>query len=302
VVLPSFEELHRQADAARPGVPVAAVGAADATVLSALRQACDRGWAQPILAGRAAEVRRVAESCGVALDGMRLLVGDEPAPAAMAEVRAGRAHFLMKGQIATPALLRAVLDAERGLRTGRVVCQVVLLELPRDRRRLLLADTGICVQPTLAQKADILRSAVAVAHGLGVVRPRVAVMAASESVSEAMPETLDAAELAKREWPDCEVQGPLSFDLAYAADAADKKRVAGPVTGVADVMLFPSLAAANLTVKAIMYTADCRFGGVLCGAACPVVFMSRADTTATRLNSLALALAVRQGAGPTSAA
>jgi phosphotransacetylase len=86
------------------------------------------------------------------------------------------------------------------------------------------------------------------------------------------------------------VQGPLSFDLAYAVDAGDKKRIGGDVVGAADVMLFPDLLSANLTVKAIMYTADCRYGGVLCGATCPVVFMSRADTTATRLNSLALAL------------
>jgi phosphotransacetylase len=109
-----------------------------------------------------------------------------------------------------------------------------------------------------------------------------------------MPETLDAAELQRRsqarELPGCTVQGPLSFDLAYAADAAAKKQVVGPVTGAADVLLFPNLVSANLTVKAIMYTADCRYGGMLCGAACPVVFMSRADSTATRLNSLALAI------------
>jgi phosphotransacetylase len=109
-----------------------------------------------------------------------------------------------------------------------------------------------------------------------------------------MPETLDAAELQRRgeagAFPNSLVQGPLSFDLAYAAEAAGKKRVGGPVSGAADVLLFPDLTSANLTVKAIMYTADCRFGGVLCGAACPVLFMSRADTTATRLCSLALGL------------
>ena len=109
-----------------------------------------------------------------------------------------------------------------------------------------------------------------------------------------MPETLDAAELVQRaeagEFGECDVQGPLSFDLAFAADAAEKKQIAGAVTGAADVMLFPNLLSANLTVKAIMYTADCQFGGVLCGAKCPVVFMSRSDSTATRLNSLALAL------------
>src|SRR5262249_49856398 len=174
------------------------------------------------------------------------------------------------------------------------ICQVVLMSILPARRQFLLADTGVCVQPTLEQKSDILRNAVGVAHALGVEEPRVAVMAASESPSPALPDTLEAAELQRLceagELPGCVVQGPLSFDLAYAADAADKKRVGGPVPGAADVMLFPNLAAANLTVKAIVYTADCCFGGVLCGAACPVVFMSRADTTATRLNSLALAL------------
>ena len=117
-------------------------------------------------------------------------------------------------------------------------------------------------------------------------------MAATEKATAAMPDTLDAAELARRnaagEFPGCVVEGPLSFDLAYAAEAGEKKRIDGCVVGAADAMLFPDLLSANLTVKAIMYTADCRFGGVLCGTACPVVFMSRADTTATRLNSLAL--------------
>jgi phosphotransacetylase len=290
--LSDFDTLHREADGRR--VPVAVAGGADATVLQALRIACDRDWVSPFVVGRAAEVRAAAERCGVGLDGFTLLDTEEAAVAAVAAVRAGQARMLMKGQIATPALLRAVLDADHGLRTGRVICQVVLMEVPRERRRFLLADTGICIRPTLDQKLDILHAAVEVAHRLGSAVPRVAVMAASESVGAAMPETVDGAELQRRgavgEIPGCVVQGPLSFDLAYAAGAGEKKCVQGPVTGAADVMLFPDLLSANLTVKAIMYTADCRFGGVLCGAACPVVFMSRADTTATRLNSLALAL------------
>jgi phosphotransacetylase len=121
-------------------------------------------------------------------------------------------------------------------------------------------------------------------------------MAATETVKPAMPETLHADEIARRgergEFPGCLVQGPLSFDLAYAADAGEKKRIRGSVVGAADIMIFPNLLAANLTVKAMMYTADCRFGGVLCGASAPVVFMSRADTTETRLNSLAFTLAL----------
>ena len=202
----------------------------------------------------------------------------------------------MKGQIATPELMKAVLDPTTGLRTGRVVCQVVLMEIPRDRRRFLLADTGISVQPSLDERIDILRSTVEVADALWEAKPKVALMAATETVKPSMPETVEAAEIVRRnqqgELGDCLIEGPLSFDLAYAADAGAKKHVEGSVVGAADIMLFPNLLSANLTVKAIMYTADCRFGGVLRGTSAPVVFMSRADTTETRLNSLALALRI----------
>jgi phosphotransacetylase len=277
---------------------VAAAGAADRTVLEALRTATDRGWVRPILAGRDADIHRIAGDLAIRLDGFKIIDTDNPAPAAVTEVRAGRAALLMKGQVATPALMREILHPELGLRTGRVICQVVLMELAGGRR-FLLADTGVCIQPTLDQKIDILKSSIEVAQALGCVRPRAALLAASESVSESMPETLDAAEIVRRaaagDLGNCDVQGPLSFDLAFAADAADRKRIGGPVVGAADVLLFPNLLSANLTVKAIMYTADCRFGGVLCGAAQPVVFMSRADTTQTRLHSLALALTALAG-------
>ncbi len=292
--LDDIDQLFQDADARRPAIPVAVAGGADATVLEALRTACTRGWVAPILAGPAVEIRRLAEGTRTDLEGFTILDTDDPAGAAVAAVRAGRARLLMKGQIATPALMRAALDPATGLRTGRVICQVVLMEIRPVGRRFLLADTGICVQPTLAQKLDVLQSAVEVAHSLGCPEPRVAVLAATESVTDAMPDTLDAAELQRRngagELAGCLVQGPLSFDLAYEAGAGGKKQIEGPVVGAADVLLFPNLTSANLTVKAMMYCADSRFGGILCGAACPVVFMSRADSSATRLRSLALAL------------
>ncbi len=292
--LPSFEEMFATADRLSRKIRVAAAGAADRTVLEAVSQAHQRGWIEPILVGAASEIQRSADESGVSLNGMRIVETDQPGPAAAAEVRAGRADTLMKGQINTPDLIRAVLNAEQGLRTGRTLCQVVLLEIPRDGRRLLLSDTGLCIEPNFRQKSEILDSLLLTAHGLGLPLPKVAVMSASEKVSAAMPDTEDAAELqrlnAAGEFPGSIVEGPLSFDLAYAADAGEKKRIGGQVVGAADAMLFPNLLAANLTVKAIMYTADCRFGGVVCGAACPIVFMSRADSTATRLNSLALAV------------
>jgi phosphotransacetylase len=296
--LPGFDELHERADRRPVPVGVAVAGGDDTTVLEALHVAMRRGWVRPIVVGPEDAIRARAGSLGLALDGMEIMDAgeDQIAPAAAVAVRAGRARALMKGQIATPALMRAVLDADAGLRTDRVVCQVVLMEIPRDCRRFLLADTGISVHPTLAKKVDIMRSAIEVAHALGLPRPGVALVAATEAVKTEMPETVHAQELTRRneqgEFADCIIRGPLSFDLAYAAVAGDRKRIGGPVVGAADIMLFPDLLSANLTVKAIMYTADCQFGGVLRGASVPVVFMSRADNTQTRLNSLALTLAI----------
>ena len=297
--LPGFGQLYRWADERASSVPVAVAGGADRTVLEALRVATDRGWVEPIFVGVEAEVRRLADEAGVDLDGfaIRDVEGAEAqAFAAAAEVRQGRARLLAKGQVATPALMHAVLDPEYGLRSGRVVCQVVLMEIVEQSKIFLMADTGICVKPKLATKLDIVRHVIEVARALGSDRPRVALMAASESVNASMPETVDASEIRRRnaggEFAGASVEGPLSFDLAYSSDAGGKKRVEGDVVGRADAMVFPDLLSANLTVKAIMYTANCRFGGVLRGTRAPVAFMSRADTAATRLNSLALALAI----------
>lgn len=294
--LAAIDQLHRNADERRPQVPIAVVAAADRTVLEAVAIAAERGWIEPLLVGREVAIRETARASQVDVSAFPIVDTDEPAVAAVALVRERRAQLLMKGQIDTPSLLRALLDAKSGLRTGRTVCQVVLMEIIVQQRSFLLADTGITIQPTLEQKAEIVASAAEVARALGSSTPRVAILSASEKATAALPDTLEAAELTRRnaagEFPGCEIQGPLSFDLAYAVDAAEKKRMGGSVCGAADVLIFPNLLPANLTVKAIMYTAQCRFGGILCGAACPVVFMSRADSTATRLNSLALALTV----------
>jgi phosphotransacetylase len=301
VSLNSFDELYRRADAMQRPISVAVAGGADQTVLQALTTAAARGWVTPWIIGNARDIQQAANECGVRLNGLEVVDTEDAAGAAVALVRNRAAGLLMKGQIATPSLMKAVLDPISGLRTGQVICQVVMIELEGTARRFLLADTGVCIQPTLAQKIDILRSAVTLAHSLGAECPRVAVLAATETTVASMPETLDAAELERLnragEFAGCLVRGPLSFDMAFDADASAKKQRGDPDFGAADVLIFPNLLAANLTVKAIMYTAACRFGGVLCGAACPVVFMSRADTTATRLNSISLALHALSGGG-----
>ena len=296
----SFDALFDAADRMPDRVPVVAAGGADRTVLEALSEAAQREWVIPLLTGRANEISALAQELSIDLSPFEIIDTEDPAGAAVAAVKSGRAQLLMKGQIATPALMKAVLARETGLRTDRVIGQVVLMEIPRDQRRFLLTDTGITIQPTLAQKIDLLKSLAEVARALwdGPVSasslPHIAVMSATEKPTEAMPDTMEAAELQNRAHEYglglCAVQGPLSFDLAYAADAGEKKRIEGSVIGSADAMLFPNLNAANLTVKALMYAADSRFGGILVGTAAPVVFMSRADTTSTRMHSLAFTL------------
>jgi phosphotransacetylase len=298
--LSGFDELYAAADRRGSPTPVVVAGGADRTVLQAMSQALERGWVTPILCGSEAATRQLAAELEISLDGFRLIDTETPAVAAVAEVSAGDAACLVKGQIATPDLMKAVLARDTGLRTQRVIAQVVLMEIVRDQRRFLLTDTGITIEPTIAQKHELIIHLTDIAHALGGEeipddwQPRIAIMSATEKENDSMPDTIEAAEI-QRAWqraklPRCIVQGPLSFDLAYAADAGEKKNIAGGVVGAADAMLFPNLLSANLTVKAIMYTADCRFGGVLCGTTSPVVFMSRADSTETRLNSLALAL------------
>ncbi len=295
MTLPGFEQLFARADQRSAPAGIAVAGGADPTVIEALAALTARGWVQPLLCGPRNEIERLADQ--LAVDVRQFAICDEGSPArdAVAAIHRGEAQLLMKGQVATPDLMSAVLDKQTGLRTGRAIGQVVLMELPRDDRRLLLVDTGIAIAPTLDQKRQLLTQAAELARQLGVAEPRVALMAATEKENPAMAETLDAAPLmqaaAEGAFGPCHVAGPLSFDLAYAAVAGDRKGLAGEVTGRADILLFPNLLSANLTVKAIMYTADCRFGGLLCGTLAPVVFMSRADDAITRQRSIAFALA-----------
>lgn len=293
--LHSFKALYQAADELTTPVPVAAAGGADATVIQALELARRRGWVRPILTGDPEKIHQTATGIDADLSSFEIIADQaDSAVEAVRAVREGRARLLMKGQIPTPSLMKAVLDKEHGLRTGKTICQIVLMEIERDERSFLMTDTGVTIQPTLEQKQQLIELIVETAQRLGASTPRVALMSATEKVTPALPDTLETQQLVERgeqgTFGDCLVQGPLSFDLAYASEAGQRKGIAGTVTGAADAMVFPDLLSANLTVKGIMYTANCRFGGVLRGTTSPVVFMSRADNVETRLNSLAYAL------------
>lgn len=300
--LPSFHELAARASQRSSPVGVAAAGGADVTVLQALSIAARRRWVRPLVTGDSQAIESAARLAEVDLTPFEVVASDEPAETAAQLIADGRAAILMKGQIDTPSLVRPLFDPRYGLRRGKTICQVVLMEIVDQDRRFLLSDTGVTIRPTLKQKGDILRYTIGVARGLGLDVPQVALLAATEKFNPAMPETIDMVELCRQaaagDFGPAQVRGPLSFDVAYASDAGEKKQLGGEVVGAAEALVFPDLLSANLTVKAIMYTARCQFGGVLAGAGCPVVFMSRSDTVETRLNSLALALALAESSVP----
>ena len=209
-------------------------------------------------------------------------------------VREGQAHILMKGKVTSGDLLKEVLHRERGLRTGRLLSDVFLFDspLPGDPRLIGITDGGINLAPDLETKARILTNGLEVFRDLGYQKPKVAVLSAIEKVNPALPSTVDAAELVERAesgaFGPCEVAGPLAMDLAVSAESADRKGVKTPVAGAADVLLFPSIEAANITAKAIQYMADVQVGHVVVGAAAPVLIPSRSESVQAKANAVAL--------------
>jgi len=218
----------------------------------------------------------------------------EAAATAVRLVREGQAHILMKGKVTSSDLLKEVLHGERGLRTGRLLSDVFLFDspLPGDPRLIGITDGGINLAPDLETKARILTNGLELFRDIGYEIPKVAVLSAIEKVNPGLPSTVDAAELAKRAesgaFGPCEVAGPLAMDLAVSADSAKRKGVETPVAGAADLLLFPSIEAANITAKAIQYMAGVEVGHVVVGAAAPVLIPSRSESVQAKTNAVAL--------------
>jgi phosphate butyryltransferase len=259
----SFREIIEKAQAAGPR-KVAIAGAPEEELREAMARASAGGIAEAIVFA--------------------------DAPAAVRAVKSGAADILMKGSCDTKAFMQAVLDRDCGLRTGRLVSHIAVFEAMG--RLMLITDGGICLQPTLEEKAEIVRNALPVARALGIAVPKVAVLAAVEKVNPKMPETVDAEALAKMGIPGCEIQGPLAVDNAVSPEAARLKGIAGPVAGRADIFLVPSVLAGNMFAKAVLYFGGCPFGGIVAGTSRPVAFLSRSDDADTRLNTIALACAL----------
>lgn len=295
-----FEPLLAAAAAIGPIATAVAHPCSDAALRAAV-EAAGRGLIRPILVAPTAKLQSVAASIGVDLAPYRIV--DVPhshaaADAAVALVRAGEAGLLMKGSLHTDELLGAVVARDCGLRTERRLSHVFLMDVPTYPKLLLVTDAAINIVPTLDEKRDICQNAIDLARALGIVRPKVAILAAVETVNPKMPSTTEAASLCKMadrgQITGGVLDGPLAMDNAISAEAAAVKGIRSEVAGDPDVLLVPDLEAGNILAKQLTFMAGAEAAGVVLGARVPIVLTSRADGVRARLASCAIAVLLAQ--------
>jgi phosphate butyryltransferase len=298
-VIRSFTELIDRAKALGPA-RIAVVEGHDPDVLESLGQAEPLGLAEPILVGNPAKIEASARKVGYALRRDRIIetAGEDASVRQAVElVREGRADLLMKGKVTTAGLIRGILDRERGLRTGTQLSQVIAFSVPHLARLMLMTDAAINIAPTLAQKADITRNAITVAHALGIETPNVALLTALEFVNPEMPATVDAAGLTQMnrrgQITGAHLEGPIALDAPLSRFAADRKNITSPIVENTDVFICPNIEAANILFRSILYFAQGQSGGIVVGARVPLVLLSRAEPAETKIHSMALALVVK---------
>lgn len=309
VTLPEVRvERHDRTDAmiarAADGTAVATavVYPVDSLSLLGALDAAKAGLIVPVLIGPAERILRVAMDAGVDIGGLRLIdVPDaaEAAASAVALARSGDVGLLMKGDLHTEDLMHAVVASDTGLRTARRISHLYLMDVPDYPRPLLVTDAAINISPDLTDKAAIVQNAIDLAHVIGIARPRVAILAAVETVNDRMRSTLDAAALCKMadrgQITGGLLDGPLAFDNAINEAAAAEKQIVSQVAGRADILLVPDLEAGNMLAKQLTFMAGAEAAGVVLGARVPIVLTSRADRSRTRLASCALGVLVARG-------
>lgn len=291
-----YEELLERCRAYEP-VPTAVAHPCEETALAGPLEAAAKGLIVPILVGPVAKIKEVAKRGNIDLGKTEII--DAPhshaaAAAAVALVREGRAELLMKGSLHTDELLGAVVAKDTGLRTGRRISHVFIMDVPTYHKVLVVTDGAINIAPTLEEKADICQNAIEIAHNMGVARPKIAILAAVETVTSKMPATIDAASLCKMaergQINGGMLDGPLAFDNAISKEAAKIKGIKSEVAGDADILLAPDLESANILAKNLIFLAGADSAGLVLGARVPIILTSRADSVRSRIASCGVAM------------
>jgi phosphotransacetylase len=293
-----YERLLERCHGLEP-VATAVAHPCEQTALEGALDAAGKGLITPILVGPVAKIREVAKKSGIDLGATELV--DAPHSHAAADkavelVRQGKAELLMKGSLHSDEILAAVVARETGLRTGRRLSHVFIMDVPTYHKVLIVTDAAINIAPDLDAKVDICQNAIDLAVVLGVHTPKVAILAAVETVNSKMPATLDAAALCKmaerRQITGGLLDGPLAFDNAISKEAAKIKGIQSEVAGDPDILLVPDLEAGNMLAKQLTFLANADSAGLVLGARVPVILTSRADSVRSRIASSAVAMLI----------
>ena len=291
-----YEQLVARCKSFAP-VTTAVVHPCEQSALAGAAEAAAEGLITPIYVGPKARIAEIAAKGGIDLRGAEIV--DAPhshaaAQQAVALVREGRAELLMKGSLHTDELLGAVVARDSGLRTGRRISHVFIMDVPTYHKVLIVTDAAINIAPSLEDKVDICQNAIDLAVSLGLKQPKVAILAAVETVTSKMPATLDAAALCKMaergQIRNAILEGPLAFDNAISRDAARTKGIESEVAGDPDILLAPDLEAGNILAKLLNFLAKADSAGLVLGARVPIILTSRADSVRARIASCAVAM------------
>ncbi len=277
-------------------IPTAVAHPCEESALSGAIEAAHLGIIVPILIGPRQKIEGTAASAGIDLTGFRIV--DTPHSSASAAkavelVRQAEAELLMKGSLHTYELMAAVVSREGGLRTGHRVSHVFVMDVPTYHKVLIVTDGAINIAPTLEDKVDICQNAIDLAISLGIKKPKVAILAAVETVTSKMPATIDAAALCKMaergQITGAILDGPLAFDNAINREAAGRKGIHSEVAGDPDILLAPDLEAGNILAKQLSFLTNADSAGLVLGARVPIILTSRADSVRSRIASCAIA-------------
>ena len=281
----------------RAPIPTAVAYPCEETALAGAMDAAKQGMIEAILVGPAATIEALSKAKKIDLGSARIVdaaSSREAAAKAVELVRKGEAELVMKGSLHSDEILGAIVAKESGMRTGRRLSHAFLMDVPTYHKTLIVTDGAINIAPTLEDKVDICQNAIDLAKAFGVERPKVAILAAVETVNSRMPATLDAAALCKMaergQIKGGILDGPLAFDNAISRDAAKIKGIASEVAGDPDILLAPDLEAGNMVAKLLSFLAKADSAGLVLGARVPVILTSRADSLRSRIASCAVAV------------
>lgn len=291
-MIKNFEQLKEMLKAMPVKRKVAVVPAQDEHTLEAISHAYRDGMVEPVLIGDEPKIREILAQIGTDADKMTIIHVEDPTEAiqkAADMARDGEVDCIMKGKTETGALMKVLVNRERGIRKNDTMSLLAFMESPNYHKVFAITDVGLLTYPSKDQKKAAIQNAVEAFHALGVEQPKVAILAAVEKVNPKMKETVEAAEIKEEGVEGCIIEGPISYDLAMDPASAPIKGYVSPVAGDADLLVVPDIVSGNIAAKTITVIGGGRTDGVVLGAKVPVLLVSRAASADDKYMSIVIA-------------